>query len=64
MHTVLHQQVSFNHLHMCVHSICSIFTLLHPSIPLVQTSPSRTCSTPLFSNFVEEKRKKKMTYFR
>jgi hypothetical protein len=24
------QQVSFFHLHTCVHSICTIFTILHP----------------------------------
>jgi hypothetical protein len=38
------QRVSFFHLHICIHSICTIFTLLHPfpttsSPPLVAPSP-------------------------
>jgi hypothetical protein len=52
------------HLHTCVHSICTIFTLLHPflfSSPLLvaPTSPGRTCFALLFSGFVKEK---KMTF--
>jgi hypothetical protein len=39
------QQVSFFHLQTCVHSICTIFTFLHPlstssRLPVVPTLPS------------------------
>jgi hypothetical protein len=55
------QQVSLFHLPICVHSICTIFTLPHPfpissSLQLVPTTPGRTCSALLFFNFVKEKK--------
>jgi hypothetical protein len=47
-------------LHTCVHIICTIFiflplSLLPPPQLVPSTSLHRTCSTLLFSNFVEEK---------
>jgi hypothetical protein len=54
------QQISFLHLHACVHIFCTLFTLLSPFpatslLPLVPTFPlGRTCSALLFSDFVEE----------
>jgi hypothetical protein len=59
------QQVSFLHLHTCIYIFCTVFTLLSPfpiisPLLLIPTPcpPGRTCSTFLFSNFVEEKREK------
>jgi hypothetical protein len=51
------QQISFFYLHACVHSICTIFTLLRnfPTfsiLPQVPISPGKTCSTLLLSDFV------------
>jgi hypothetical protein len=45
------QQVSFSHLHACVHSVCTIFTLPRPFrtsslLLLVPTPPDSTCSDP------------------
>jgi hypothetical protein len=45
-------EVSFFHLHTCVHSICTIFTLLHPiptssPFPLVDPSPQAGSSSTL-----------------
>jgi hypothetical protein len=53
--------VSFFHLHACVHSICTIFILLHPFStsschPEIPPSQDRTCSTLLFSDSVKEKK--------
>jgi hypothetical protein len=46
------EQVSFLHLHTCVHSVCIIFTLLL----LSRSAPHhRSCSVLLFCDFVEEK---------
>jgi hypothetical protein len=46
------QQVSFLHLHTCVHSICKVFTLLYP---LPTMSPPPLVSThPLIQFFVGE----------
>jgi hypothetical protein len=66
------QQVSFFHLHTCVHSICTIFTFLYPfptSSPLPMgtdptSAPDRTCSTLLFSNFVKKKKKWHFCFFK
>jgi hypothetical protein len=59
------QQVSFLHLHTCVHIFYTVFTLLYPSpitspLPLVPALASwgRTCSVLLFYDFVEGKREK------
>jgi hypothetical protein len=57
---------SFNsfHLHSYRHSICTILTLLQsfpmspPPTPLIMTSPGRTYSALLFSNFIKERKKK------
>jgi hypothetical protein len=54
----------FSHLHICVHSICTTFTLPHPfptssPLPLIPTfpsSPHRTCSNLLVSDFVKEEK--------
>jgi hypothetical protein len=55
---------SFNsshfHLHICEHSICTIFTLPHPfpissPLPLVLNPPGRTYPAFLFSNLIKEK---------
>jgi hypothetical protein len=49
------QQLSFFHLHICIQSICNIFTLPHlsppPPLPTGINTPttSRTCSLPSWS---------------
>jgi hypothetical protein len=55
------QQVSFFHLHTCVHNICTIFNLLHlfptsSPISLIPIPPDRSCSVLL--SFCIRRRKK------
>jgi hypothetical protein len=54
--------VSCLHLHTCVHIFALYlpsYSLSPPLSPLTGTpTPSRTCSTLLFSNFVGEKRER------
>jgi hypothetical protein len=67
------QQVSFLHLHTCVHIFWIIFTLLphfHATSDTHWWQPSpipstlgRTCSTLLFSDFVEVKDKRFLESF-
>jgi hypothetical protein len=70
IHLSPHSWNSFNRslFSIYIHSICTIFTFLQPfpissPLPLVPTSPGRTCFTLLPSNFVIKKKvKTKMTF--
>jgi hypothetical protein len=60
------QQVSFFHLHTCIHSICTIFTLPHP-FPTSSSShcyqpPRQDRFCPPVLGFCKREKKKKRTF--
>jgi hypothetical protein len=70
IHLSPHSWNSFNRslFSIYIHSICTIFTFLQPfpissPLPLVPTSPGRTCFTLLPSNFVIKKRWRQKWHF-
>jgi hypothetical protein len=63
-----HSWNSFNRylfllLQLCIHSVCIIFTFLHniltssPPTSINATSPGRTCSALLFSDYAKERKR-------